>query len=289
MRSVRVAKSTTARKGWPVTPGHLGVVCGRRRPPPARWSPLCTRTRPAPRGVGSHVTRRTGPLSSFVRTRARASVRIERSTSRSSARAVGAARCRVAVTALGGLLALDLRAPLGREGVRVTVGSALGRVRRQSLRPAARRAAASASAAIPIRRDMLLIVSAGVSDSPRGIEVEGLVREFKEVTAVAGIDLHVAAGQIYGFLGPNGAGKSTTVHMLTTLLPPTRGRATVGGYDVAREGAQVRARDRRRAAGGGARPPADRPRARAAPGDPPGHPARRAQGRAPPSCSSASG
>jgi ABC-2 type transport system ATP-binding protein len=80
-----------------------------------------------------------------------------------------------------------------------------------------------------------------VSDSPRGIEVEGLVREFKEVTAVAGIDLHVAPGQIYGFLGPNGAGKSTTVHMLTTLLPPTRGRATVGGYDVAREGAQVRA------------------------------------------------
>jgi len=79
-----------------------------------------------------------------------------------------------------------------------------------------------------------------VSDAPRGIEVEGLVREFKEVTAVAGIDLRVAAGEIYGFLGPNGAGKSTTVHMLTTLLPPTRGRATVGGYDIAREGAQVR-------------------------------------------------
>src|SRR4051812_3311443 len=74
----------------------------------------------------------------------------------------------------------------------------------------------------------------------RGIEVEGLVREFKEVTAVAGIDLEVAPGEIYGFLGPNGAGKSTTVLMLTTLLPPSRGRATVGGFDIAGEGAQVR-------------------------------------------------
>jgi ABC-2 type transport system ATP-binding protein len=80
-----------------------------------------------------------------------------------------------------------------------------------------------------------------MADSPRGIEVEGLVREFKEVTAVAGIDLVVAPGEIYGFLGPNGAGKSTTVHMLTTLLPPTRGRASVGGYDILREGAHVRA------------------------------------------------
>src|SRR4051812_39078320 len=74
----------------------------------------------------------------------------------------------------------------------------------------------------------------------RGIEVEGLVREFKEVHAVAGIDLEVAAGEIYGFLGPNGAGKSTTVLMLTTLLPPTSGRATVGGFDITHEGAKVR-------------------------------------------------
>ena len=57
-----------------------------------------------------------------------------------------------------------------------------------------------------------------------GIEVEGLVREFKKgPRAVDGIDLTVAPGEIYGFLGPNGAGKSTTVHMLTTLLPPTAG------------------------------------------------------------------
>ena len=74
------------------------------------------------------------------------------------------------------------------------------------------------------------------------IEVEDLVREFRKgPRAVDGIDLAVSPGEIYGFLGPNGAGKSTTVLMLTTLLPPTSGRATVGGYDIVRQGAQVRA------------------------------------------------
>jgi ABC-2 type transport system ATP-binding protein len=73
------------------------------------------------------------------------------------------------------------------------------------------------------------------------IEVRGLVREFKGgIRAVAGIDLEVAPGEIYGFLGPNGAGKSTTVHMLTTLLPPTAGSARVGGFDVVKQGAAVR-------------------------------------------------
>ena len=77
----------------------------------------------------------------------------------------------------------------------------------------------------------------------QGIEVEGLVREFKgAIRAVDGIDLRVAPGEIYGFLGPNGAGKSTTVLMLTTLLPPTAGRASVAGFDVARDGSQVRRR-----------------------------------------------
>jgi ABC-2 type transport system ATP-binding protein len=73
-----------------------------------------------------------------------------------------------------------------------------------------------------------------------GIEVERLVRNFKDVRAVDGIDLRVDAGEIYGFLGPNGAGKSTTVHMLTTLLPPTSGTARVGGYDVVADGPRVR-------------------------------------------------
>src|SRR5213082_229258 len=76
--------------------------------------------------------------------------------------------------------------------------------------------------------------------SDKGIEAEGLVRRFKDVEAVAGIDLQIRPGEIYGFLGSNGAGKSTTVHMLTTLLPPTAGRATVAGFDVASQGADVR-------------------------------------------------
>ncbi len=68
------------------------------------------------------------------------------------------------------------------------------------------------------------------------------MRDFKKgPRAVDGIDLGVAPGEIYGFLGPNGAGKSTTVHMLTTLLPPTAGAALVAGYDIVRQGPQVRA------------------------------------------------
>src|SRR5881396_3825270 len=79
------------------------------------------------------------------------------------------------------------------------------------------------------------------TNASAAIEVEGLVREFKKgPRAVDGIDLHVDPGEIYGFLGPNGAGKSTTVHMLTTLLPPTAGTATVAGYDIVHEGPAVR-------------------------------------------------
>ncbi len=75
-----------------------------------------------------------------------------------------------------------------------------------------------------------------------GIEVEGLVREFKKgPRAVDGIDFAVGPGEIYGFLGPNGAGKSTTVLMLTTLLPPTAGTARVAGHDIRSAGAAVRA------------------------------------------------
>src|SRR3954465_14965170 len=75
-----------------------------------------------------------------------------------------------------------------------------------------------------------------------GIEAERLVRRFKGGDAVNGIDLTVAPGEIYGFLGPNRAGKSTTVHMLTTLLPPTSGTARVAGFAVVRDGPKVRAR-----------------------------------------------
>jgi ABC-2 type transport system ATP-binding protein len=80
-----------------------------------------------------------------------------------------------------------------------------------------------------------------VDPRSNSIEAHALVREFKKgPRAVDGIDLHVDPGEIYGFLGPNGAGKSTTVHMLTTLLPPTAGTATVGGYDIVKQGPQVR-------------------------------------------------
>ena len=72
------------------------------------------------------------------------------------------------------------------------------------------------------------------------IMVEGLERAFDQVLAVQGIDLEVDEGEIYGFLGPNGAGKTTTVRMLTTLLLPTGGRATVAGHDVIAKARAVR-------------------------------------------------
>jgi ABC-2 type transport system ATP-binding protein len=73
------------------------------------------------------------------------------------------------------------------------------------------------------------------------IEVNGLRKAFPNgVEAVAGIDLTVEQGEIFGFLGPNGAGKSTTTRMLTTLLRPTAGGARVGGLDILKQSAQVR-------------------------------------------------
>ncbi len=62
----------------------------------------------------------------------------------------------------------------------------------------------------------------------------------KQVTAVAGVDLSVERGAIYALLGPNGAGKTTTINMLTTLVQPSSGTASVGGYDVVSQAAQVR-------------------------------------------------
>jgi len=72
------------------------------------------------------------------------------------------------------------------------------------------------------------------------IRAEGLVRRFGDITAVDGVDLSVSEGEIYGFLGPNGAGKSTVVRMLCTLLLPTEGTASVGGFDVVAQADQVR-------------------------------------------------
>jgi ABC-2 type transport system ATP-binding protein len=75
---------------------------------------------------------------------------------------------------------------------------------------------------------------------PNNIVVEGLVKQFGDYRAVDGINLHVDPGEVYGFLGPNGAGKSTTVHMLTTLLPPSAGLARIAGFNVATQGPDVR-------------------------------------------------
>ena len=64
------------------------------------------------------------------------------------------------------------------------------------------------------------------------IRAEGLTKSFGDVHALSGVDLEVAEGTVYGLLGPNGAGKTTTVRVLTTLLTPDAGSATVAGYDV---------------------------------------------------------
>src|ERR1700712_3966221 len=78
------------------------------------------------------------------------------------------------------------------------------------------------------------------------IEARGLARSFKTkagpVDAVKGVDLTVAPGEIVGLLGPNGAGKTTTLRMLTTLLEPSSGSATVVGHDLARQPREVRRR-----------------------------------------------
>jgi ABC-2 type transport system ATP-binding protein len=74
------------------------------------------------------------------------------------------------------------------------------------------------------------------------IEASELERRFGSFVAVDHVDLAVRRGEIYGFLGPNGAGKSTTTRMLCTLTSLSGGRATVAGYDVARQPGQVRLR-----------------------------------------------
>jgi len=73
------------------------------------------------------------------------------------------------------------------------------------------------------------------------IETDGLTKRYSgDVLAVDGLNLKIASGSTYALLGPNGAGKTTTILMLTTLLEPTSGRATVSGFDVQRQADKVR-------------------------------------------------
>jgi ABC-2 type transport system ATP-binding protein len=72
-------------------------------------------------------------------------------------------------------------------------------------------------------------------EAGHAIVTRGVVKRFGEVTAVAGVDLAVREGELFGLLGPNGAGKTTLVRMLSGLMPPTEGEAFVAGVDVRRE------------------------------------------------------
>jgi ABC-2 type transport system ATP-binding protein len=81
-----------------------------------------------------------------------------------------------------------------------------------------------------------------VSGPATAVAARDLTRRFGAFTAVDAVSFAVAEGEIFGFLGPNGAGKTTTIKMLTGLLPPTSGEATVAGLDVAREPAAVKER-----------------------------------------------
>ncbi len=72
-------------------------------------------------------------------------------------------------------------------------------------------------------------------EQPVVIEVRGLVKCFRDLAAVAGIDFDVCQGEIFGLLGPNGAGKTTTLRMLTGVLEPTEGSASIRRHDIRTE------------------------------------------------------
>ncbi|MEU6715837.1 ATP-binding cassette domain-containing protein [Nonomuraea sp. NPDC046802] len=76
---------------------------------------------------------------------------------------------------------------------------------------------------------------------PDAIVAEGLAKKYGDVVALDGLDLTVPEGTVFGLLGPNGAGKTTTVRILTTLMKPDAGHATVAGFDVVRDAHRLRA------------------------------------------------
>ena len=74
------------------------------------------------------------------------------------------------------------------------------------------------------------------------IEVINLTKRFGKFTAVDSIHFQVKRGEIFGFLGPNGAGKSTTIRMLCGILKPTEGTGAVAGYDITKQGEEIKKR-----------------------------------------------
>jgi len=78
------------------------------------------------------------------------------------------------------------------------------------------------------------------SVAPAAISATGLVKRYGASTAVDGLDLQIPAGQFFGLLGPNGSGKTTTIHMLATLVRPTRGQIRIGDIDVTQHPVQAR-------------------------------------------------
>lgn len=72
------------------------------------------------------------------------------------------------------------------------------------------------------------------------LETKALTRRFETLTAVDGLTLAVEAGEVFGLVGPNGAGKTTVIKMLTTLLPPSAGAASVAGFDIVQQASAVR-------------------------------------------------
>jgi ABC-2 type transport system ATP-binding protein len=72
------------------------------------------------------------------------------------------------------------------------------------------------------------------------IHTENLAKKFGAITAVEGLDLDIAEGEVFGFLGPNGAGKTTTVRMLTSLIGPTSGSAAIAGFEIGKQDTEIR-------------------------------------------------
>ena len=87
----------------------------------------------------------------------------------------------------------------------------------------------------------MVVVDSALSSDGVMIATRGLTKRFGDLVAVDHVDLEIRKGEIFGLLGPNGAGKTTTISMLITIRPITEGRATVNGFDVARQPSKVRA------------------------------------------------